>query len=134
MATNTIPLVSNVIVSDTAATGNSLVQRDGSGTITVATCTAAAVQTASYIGTPSTQTASFTAGAATDYFCDATAGTITVTLPLASASTGRVYNVVKKDSSTNGVTVTAAVGTTSIGSQYGHIRFVSDGSLWYGSI
>jgi len=69
---------------------------------------------------------------------DASGGTFTLTLPLASAAAGREYKVKKIDSSSNVVTIARAGGDTidgatsvALGSQYQAITLVSNGSNWF---
>lgn len=76
-------------------------------------------------------------------YCDATSGAITVTLPtIASAGGGRVYIIVKTDSSTNAITINRAGSDTINGltssvlpTQYDKVTLVSNStvSAWYGS-
>ena len=72
-------------------------------------------------------------------FCnvDASGGSVTVTLPAASTSTGYQIQVRKKDSSGNAVTVSVSGGGTINGSasqvistQYVCLTLVSDGTEW----
>jgi len=69
---------------------------------------------------------------------NASGGAFTLTLPLASAASGREYRVKKTDSSSNDVTIARSGadtidGATSqvLGSQYEAISFVSDGTNWF---
>jgi len=69
---------------------------------------------------------------------DATSGAVTLTLPAASAVSGRVYNFKKIDSSSNNVTIArdgsdTIDGATSfvLDSQYEAITLVSNGSNWF---
>jgi hypothetical protein len=132
MSTNNIAIYSGSVISDTNATKNTLVQRDSSGGITGAIVYSTSLQTTgTFVGNVVTETASFTAGAATDYLCDCTSGAQTVTLPSASASAGMVYYFMKKDSSGNAVTISGVSGTGTISTQYVRLRIVSDGTNWY---
>lgn len=67
-------------------------------------------------------------------FVDATAGAVTVTLPLAADWGGRNILVMKTDASGNAVTVgagTDTVSTTSLAGQYDKASYVSNGiTLW----
>lgn len=102
---------------DTSATGTG-----GTGILTVNTITADTTLTTSY----------------TVVLCDASAGAITLTLPAASANTGRMYHIKKIDSSGNAVTVDANANetidgglTAVVGEQYETITIVCDGSNWH---
>jgi hypothetical protein len=133
MATIDIAVVNTTTKGDTSATPSTLVYRDSQGGIAAATVQGSKLQTTgSFQGQPSAQTASFTAGAATDYFIDCTAGAVVVTLPLASASSGVVYTFTKTDASGNGFTLTGALGTSTTSTQYASIRTVSNGTNWFG--
>jgi hypothetical protein len=132
MSSGSIPLVNSTINYDTTARANTVATRDSQGGLTVATLTASElVTTGGMTGNVVTETASFTAGSATDYLCDATSAAITVTLPLASANVGVVYWFTKKDSSANAITLTGVLGTGTLTSQYQHVRVFSDGTNWY---
>ena len=68
---------------------------------------------------------------------DATAAARTITLPAASACTGRVYNIKKIDSSVNTVTIDANASETIdgaltivISAQYQNIQIQSNGVGW----
>lgn len=70
--------------------------------------------------------------------CDASGGAIVVTLPAASANTGRRYFIKKIDSSANTVTIDGNANetidgelTSELRSQYDTITIVSDGSNWH---
>jgi hypothetical protein len=70
--------------------------------------------------------------------CDASGGAITVNLPSAASSTGRVLVVKKIDSSGNAVTIDANGGETidgattqAISAQWASLTIQSDGSGWY---
>jgi hypothetical protein len=135
MATNKIPIFSNVTVipSDTAATNNTLVQRDAVGAIYGSLMQGTTVQsTGLFIGSPSaSQTTSFTAGAQSEYFVDASGGLVTVTLPNASANAGVIYHIWKTDSSANHVAFTTVLGVQYIATQNSHCRIVSNGTSWF---
>lgn len=78
-----------------------------------------------------TKTASFTAADAHTYRCDATSGAITVTLPAANTCTNRIYNINKKDSSSNIVTVTDGTFTAVIYITGNTVSPQSDGTEWF---
>jgi hypothetical protein len=72
-----------------------------------------------------------------DYLCDATAGTITATLPEAAAHKGRRYNVSKIDASANPVIVDGFGSETIVGSitaslvaQWECFTLLSSGTAW----
>jgi hypothetical protein len=133
MAQQTLPLIASTVQSDTNATKNTLVARDGSGGIYGTIVQGNDLVTTGYFtGSVSAQTASFTAGASVNYTCDCTSAAITVTLPLASANAGVEYWFTKIDSVTgHALTFATPLGTTSITAQYSHVRIFSDGSNWY---
>jgi hypothetical protein len=94
----------------------------GIGVLAIATITASATLTTSQ----------------TVILCDASSGAIVVTLPAASANTGRRYFIKKIDSSANTVTIDGNANETIDGeltseliSQYDAITIVSDGSNWH---
>jgi hypothetical protein len=70
-------------------------------------------------------------------FADATAGSLTITLPNANIHAGRIFFVKKTDSSVNTVTVSTGGGTIDgsasviISSQYGDIFVISDGTNYH---
>lgn len=71
-------------------------------------------------------------------FCDATEGAITVNLPTAVGGNGKIFEIIKTDSSVNAITINAdgsetINGSTSTGlaSQYDKVKLVSNGSNWY---
>lgn len=136
MAKYTVPILGNssqptVDADDTAAV-NTIVKRDSAGGIVGNTMQGSTLRTTGNLQkSVSTQTASFTAGAATDYLVDATGGAVTVTFPPASANAGVEYQIVKKDSSVNAVTLSGVSGTTSLPSQWNKARVISDGTTWY---
>lgn len=84
----------------------------------------------------SSQTANFTAGTSNTYFCNATSGNITATLP--AAADGQRYTFVKTDSSVNTVTIDGNGSETINGSltqvlsaQYDRLTIEAEGSVWY---
>lgn len=95
---------------------------------------------ANTVGSPiDTKTSSYPV-TASDYtiLCDATSGTLTITLPLATDVEGQIYNVKKVDSSVNDVTLAASGGDLIDGSssvstniQWTTISVQSDGTNWY---
>ena len=102
---------------DTSATGTG-----GTGVLTVDTLTASATLTTSQ----------------TVLLCDASGGAIVLTLPAASANTGRRYFIKKIDSSANTVTIDGNANETIdnaltivISQQYVARFIVSDGSNWW---
>lgn len=135
MATFTLPVLGNsqaTINADTNPNPSTAVLRDAQGNVQGANVQGSSLQTTgTFNGTPSTQTSSFTAGLATDYLVDCTSSAVTVTFPAASSCAGRVYNIVKKDSTTNAVTLSGVSGTTSLPSQWSKARVFSDGTNWY---
>lgn len=86
-----------------------------------------------------TVTGNFTPGIVhSNIFADATAASLTVTLPDAISYKGKQFTVKKKDSSANTVTVATinsqtidGVSTVVLTGQYGILRVRSDGANWY---
>jgi hypothetical protein len=80
-----------------------------------------------------TKTASFTAdGDNAIYFCDATGGAITVTLPSAADYAGVRLVFKKTDASANAVTVnTADGGAVGLAAQYNSVEVASNGTAWF---
>jgi hypothetical protein len=132
MSIQTLPIISTTVNADTNCSPNSIAYRDSQGGLTVKSLYSTSLQTSgNYVGTVSTQTTSFTAGAATHYLVDCTSGAVTVTLPTASANTGVVYSIMKIDSGSNHVTLSSPNGTTSLTTQYQKVSIVSDGTNWW---
>lgn len=70
--------------------------------------------------------------------CSASGGAWTLTLPAAAASKGKVYRIIKTDSSANAVTVDGngaetidGATTTALNAQYNSLTITCDGSAWY---
>jgi len=70
--------------------------------------------------------------------CDATTGAQTINLPTAVGLSGKIYDIKKKDSSVNSVTIDANGTETIDGSltqslilQYDAMRIISDGANWF---
>jgi hypothetical protein len=59
---------------------------------------------------------------------DASAGTVVLTLPLATAKPGKVYTVIRKDTTTNVIRVNGALTYTYV---YKSQTFVSEGNYWW---
>lgn len=86
-----------------------------------------------------TKTTSFSFAAGdTVILCDATAGTVTGTLPLATTATGKLYYFKKIDASANACTVATSGGqtidgsaTTSTTTQYTSKTVASSGANWF---
>lgn len=87
----------------------------------------------------STKTSNYTIGASdTVIFADATSGSVTITLPVASGLAGYKFFVKRVDNSSNTCTVARSGSDTidgqtslTIDQQYTSIMVVSDGSSWY---
>ncbi len=69
---------------------------------------------------------------------DATAGDITLTLPLASTASGKIYNIKKTDASANNVIIDGngaetidGAATLSTNTQYESFTVVCDGAAWF---
>ena len=133
--TVTVPILGTqqaTVNGDDSATTGTLALRDAAGGLAAKVIQGTALKTSGTLsGTVSTQTANFTAGAATDYLVDCTSVAVTVSFPVASANAGVAYTIVKKDSTVNAVTLSGVSGVGSIGSQYGKARVFSDGTNWY---
>ena len=133
MSTKSVAISTTTATADDAgATPGTLVMRDLAGGIAAGAIVGTALATSgTHAGTMVAKTASFTAAAATHYVCDATGGAITVTLPLASASTGIYYLFVKKDGTGNAITITGASGTATTSTQWASHKVFSDGTTWF---
>ncbi len=138
MATVALALlgVANVatVNGDTNPTKNTLALRGVQGDLTNAYVVATTnLQTQGEMqGQPSVQSGNFTLGGATDYFCNASGGNITVGLPAASSKSGTPYFVYKSDSGNDTVSIPGVLGGNStITLQGDSRRIVSDGSNWY---
>lgn len=89
--------------------------------------------------TPSTKTTNYTiAGTDTVIFADATSGSITITLPVASGLAGYKFYIKRIDGSANSCSVARSSSDTidgltsvSLAQQYTAISVVSNGSAWY---
>lgn len=82
--------------------------------------------------------ASHTAGQESVMLCNATSNAITINLPAAASSAGRIYNIKKTDSSANTVTIDANASETIDGAltyvatvQYESVTIVCDGANWF---
>jgi hypothetical protein len=135
MATVTVPILGSAQATtngDNNANPLTLVYRDSAGGIQGNVIIGTELETSgTFAGTVVTKTATFTAGAATDYLVDCTSAAATVSFPAASANAGVIYNIIKKDSTTNAVTLSGVSGTTSLATQYTKARVFSDGTNWY---
>lgn len=132
MAKVTVPIIGSSQDGMDTPTPTTLALRDSSGGLACNVLTATSVNATNWVGTVASKTANFTLGAATTYFCNATGGAFTATLPTpASAFTGVEYRIIKTDSSGNAITVGTVSGTTSISTQYHYVTVISDGSNWY---
>src|SRR4051794_27718790 len=111
-----VPTAASLKNADTDANGYTIALRDANGGLAANIITGTSLRTSgTYVGAVSTQTASFSAGAATHYLCDTTSGSITVTLPSASANTGVQY-IFYKVAAANTLTFTGVTGTGSLSS------------------
>lgn len=132
MAIITLPILSAAVNADTAASNNSIAQRDAAGGLYGKIMQGTTLQTIGNIQKMvSIQTASFTADlTASDYFVSCGAAVV-VTLPLASANSGVEYFFTKTDASANSITLTGALGTNTTSTQNTTLRCVSNGTSWY---
>lgn len=131
MATVNVPIITSTELGDTNSSANTLALRGSDGSLQATTFSGSALVSSGTIqGSVTTITTSTTAAAITDYRCNCASGAITLTMPLASLYPGLAYNVVKTDSSGNAVTISGASGTSTISSQWGRLRIVSDGTTW----
>ena len=77
------------------------------------------------------------AGVSATYLCNATAGSITITLPNPSGISGRLYNIKKVDASTNTVVISPTTGTIdglsskTLTTQYNNYCITTDGNNWW---
>lgn len=120
------------LAADPAATASTVVQRDGSGNIAGVQVAGSEIKTSGTLTLQtSAKTANFTADAnSVVYFCSASGGSFTATLPSAVALTGRTYTFTKTDSSTNAVSIGNAVITLTLSSQGSVKQCTSDGAAW----
>lgn len=92
--------------------------------------------------TPTTTAATALDGTSSIFRIDATASNATLQLPDAAANLGRVYKIIKIDTSANTVTILPPTGqnidqnTSNIvfDSQYDTVALVSDGTQWYAGL
>jgi len=128
--------------ANSALTGTPTAPTAAVGTNTTQIATAAFVMaqsTGAEVKPITTKTANYTL-TSTDYtiLVDATSGNLTMTLPSASSSTGRIYNIKKIDASANTVTLQAngaelidGTNTKVISMQWSNINIQSNGTSWY---
>lgn len=71
-------------------------------------------------------------------FCDATEGNITVNLPTAADINGKLFEVIKSDSSINTITINAngsetinGLSSAALSAQYDILKIVSNGTEWF---
>lgn len=137
--TTSIPVFGSAVQADTAASPNSLAQRDGSGGLAANALAATSIANS---GTQAvlvtTITSSATLGTHNVVLVDATSGAVVPTLPPAAASAGRCYTVKKIDSSGNNVTIAGngaevidGANTKVISSQWTSVRIVCNGTAWF---
>ncbi len=140
MAQSLIPAYSGVNTADTDATPNTLAMRDPQGSIAFTQMAAQEVKSTGVLtlaGNAKTTTYTASTGE-TVILANAAGGAFTVTLPAAAGVSGRVYAVVKTDSSGNAVTVKGAGSelinggnTTSLAAQYNKVLLFCNGTQWY---
>jgi len=135
-----VNLAGGVVISDTAATANTIVTRDASGGIAVNIISGTSLgSTGAMTLAGLSKTASFTVDStATFWNADATSGAVTFTLPAAVSSTGRVLIFKKVDASANAMTIDGSGAETIDGAttkatttQYGAFRLWCDGATWW---
>lgn len=124
-----------------SSNGDIVVEPDGTGKVGVGTASPnTLLQVAGPIATAiATKTTNYSVTSADSVLlCDATSGSLTLTLPSATGITGRQYTIKRISSGANTVTVAAQSGETIdgaathvLGTQYGFITVVSDGSNWW---
>lgn len=133
MSIQNVPVSSQTVNADTNATPNTIVYRDNQSGIYGAVVQGnELITTGTFAGTVSSQTASFTAGAATDYLIDCTSGAVTATLPTPSSNAGVTYTFMKTDSGSNHVNFSGTTaGTSSITTQYVRVKAICNGTTWY---
>jgi hypothetical protein len=129
------------VIADDAASSASVVMRDGSGDIYGAAIrgSAGVVSSGRWHTGIVTKTGTYTATAADcTILCDATSAAFTVTLPPANTVSGRIYHVLKIDSSANAVTVDGdgsetinGATTKALASQWDKTVIQSNGTAWY---
>lgn len=91
-----------------------------------------------YINVASKTTSYIATLSDTVLLCDATSGSITITLPAAAASSGKVFYIKKTNSNANAVTIDGNSSETIDGdltqiitTQYDSVTVVCDGVAWY---
>lgn len=134
-----IPNLGTTTRADTSATPNTIVLRDSSGNVTHNAVTANIETVNSVNWTTATKAVSYNLGLTeTTIFADASAAVRTYTLPTVSGLNGRIYEVMKIDSSANTVTINCAdaatingAATKVLSTQYSFARFKTDGSNWF---
>jgi VCBS repeat-containing protein len=124
------------VTSDHIRDGAVVTAKLGAGSVSLAKLAAGAmgISSSGYIS----KTASFTAALAEDaYLVNATSGAVTVTLPAAASSTGKMFCIKKTDSSVNAVTVDANASETidgtltrQLAAQHDWLSILCDGSGW----
>jgi hypothetical protein len=141
MSTRQIPAIQNgpVIASDTAATPNTLIERDVNGDAYVKTLYATTVRNsgAAYRAITS-KSAGFTVDDTEEFITvDSTSADVTVALPAAAVSTGKKITIKKLVAAHNVIidgnaseTIDGAT-TLTLSSQYAVKTLVCDGTQWW---
>jgi len=133
MSTVAIPNLTSASTADTAATPNTLALRDNSGNLAAAQLSASELKSIGQLTLKSatvTNTTSIDPSSVCQYFCNATGGGFTVTLPTAVGKLDAVVGVAKIDSSTNVVTVAGGLIANTLTTQGASSRWQSDGAAF----
>lgn len=148
MAAKTFVSSTGFVNADTTCANDTMPLRDSNGDIATLANKAGVAVGLTVTGNlkliTNNKTASFTidetAGASTNgcvYTCDSTSGSVTVTLPLASASAGRVISVKKTVAANslvidgNGSETIDGATTKTATAQYASYTIICDGSAWH---
>jgi uncharacterized membrane protein len=133
MATQQVVIINgSPTTADTASTPNTFPLRDNAGGVSHKVVTSDVVYATTTKAKGVAKTTSFTADptAGTVFWCNATGGAITATLPSAAAWTDTVLTFTKTDSGGNAVTVSGAVVAVSLAAQGNFRQVHSDGTNW----
>lgn len=140
MAASSIPTSGSPLRVDTAATANSVPQRDGTGGVlhTVVTASSGLVTQGTIAEQRKSITATQTVDATATAWFVAAAAAVVLTLPSAATCDGRRYSFLKTDASGFTVTITPAgvetingAATKVLSTQFSGCTIQSDGTNWF---
>jgi len=140
MSTHALYSAAGPVNSDSAATVNTIAERDASGNTTFNTLTASVqlVSNGSFKLLNTAKTTSFTADTTSStYTCNTSGGSITMTLPAVASSTG-IHYMIKKTNASNSLIVDGAGAETIDGAATltataddAALHFFCDGTEWH---